>query len=221
MLDLLNRIGEILGAEKNDAQLDKYLDQVRESYAGTNRQFIRYQVATISSLVAYHLIVYGGATFTPVGGVQLTDSSLFRQTFLVFPSALLAASASVGYLRMLQREVYDYLTISRYRILAKTGLHEFRLPGDFILGLFILHIEGGRIGKIVSLVVATLSLFSFFIAPAVYILNESIRNVLIFGWYHWICVTATAISIILSVSSLIIIRLSHNVQVALSSKRLR
>src|SRR5216684_1266398 len=108
-VDLINRIRDVLAAESNDAQLDKYLDQLRDSYGITSRQFLRYQITIVFSIVAY-LIVYGGGTLTPVAGVQLTDSGLFRRTFLVFPAALLAASACVGYLRKIQRETYDFLT---------------------------------------------------------------------------------------------------------------
>jgi hypothetical protein len=120
-MDLFNRIRDVLAAEANDAQLDKFLADVRDSLTASNRQFLSYQALIIGSLVTYHLVKYGGSTGISVGGLQLTDTLLFQRVFLIFPAALLAASACVGYLRRLQREVFDFLSISRYRILAKTA----------------------------------------------------------------------------------------------------
>jgi hypothetical protein len=127
-VDVLKRIREVLSAETNDTQLDRFLSEVRDSLAGSSRLFLAYYGLTLGSVVTYHLVVYGGKTMISFSGVQVADTLLFRRVFLLFPAALLAATACVGYLRRLQREVFDFLTISRYPILGKTGLHELRLP---------------------------------------------------------------------------------------------
>jgi hypothetical protein len=214
-VDLINRIRDVLAAEANDAQLDKYLDQLRDSYTITNRQFLRYQITIISSIVGYHLIVYGGGTLTSVAGVQLTDVSLLRKTFLIFPAALLAAAACVGYLRRIQRETYDFLTISRHRVLAKTGLHELRLPGDHILGAFMLRIEGGWLGKITSWIITFLFVIAFVVGPTAYVIGECIENVSVFGLRDLLCVTASGVAITLCICGIVVIYLSGLIKTTL------
>jgi hypothetical protein len=212
-MDLFNRIQDVLAAEANDAQLDKFLTEVRDSLAASNRQFLSYQALIVGSLVTYHLVIYGGSTGISVGGLQLTDTLLFQRVFLIFPAALLTANACVGYLRRLQREVFDFLSISRYRILAKTGLHELRLPGDYILGLFILRNEEGLLGKVIGYIVATLSIAAFIIAPTVYVLTEAVKNLRFFGPNDILCLTASAVAIVLCACSLLIVLLGGLVKV--------
>jgi hypothetical protein len=207
-MNVLKRVEEILAAEPNDAQLDKFLSEVRDSLTASNRQFLQYSTLIVGSLVTYHLIVYGGSTAISLNGVQLRDTSLFRRVFLIVPAALLAAMASVGYLRRLQREVFDYLTISRYRILGTTGLHELRLPGDFIMGLFVLRELGGVSGKVISYVVISLCVLAFVFAPTAYVLAESVKNLRAFGPSDVLCLTASVGAIVVSACSFLIVLLA-------------
>jgi hypothetical protein len=203
-MDVLTRIREVIAAEPNDAQLDRFLTEVRDSLMVSSRQFLAYSALVVTSLVTYHLVVYQGTSVVSFNAVQVSDLSLFRRVFLVLPAALLAIMAAVGYLRRLQREVYDYLTISRYKVLGKTGLHELRLPADYILGLFVLRNEGGPIGKAVSNVVTYLLIAAFVFGPVVYIVNEAVANIHKFGAADLLCVIASAISIVLCLCSLVI-----------------
>lgn len=211
-MDVVKRISEVIAAEPNDAQLDKFLGEVRDSLATSSKQFITYSVLIITALVTYHLVVYEGASGVTFNSIQIKDASLFRRVFLVFPAALVAAKASVGYLRRVQREVYDYLAISRFRVLGQTGLHELRLPPDYILGLFVLGIEGGLLGKVVSTSVAFLSAIVFVIAPAAYIISEAAINVRMFGVSDVLCLFASVVAIALSVSGLVIVKLSGRIK---------
>ena len=88
-MDLLNRLESVISSAPNDVQLDRFLDDVRDSYENTNKQFNRYAVLLFVSIVIYYLIVSGGGKLTAFSSVQLNDASLFRRTFLVFPAALL------------------------------------------------------------------------------------------------------------------------------------
>lgn len=211
-MEVLKRIQEVLASEPNDAQLDKFLGDVRDSLVASSKQFIAYSALIITALVMYHLVVYEGASGLSLNSLQITNTSLFRRAFLVFPAAMVAAMAGVGYLRRVQREVYDYLTISRYRVLGKTGLHELRLPADHILGLFVLRSEGGLLGKVVSLTVALLSAFVFVIAPAAYIVSEATINLKMFGTSDPLCLAASGTAIILSVCGFIIVLLSGRIK---------
>ena len=214
-MDVLNRIQEVITSEPNDSQLDKFLGEVRDSLAASNKQFLTYSALIITALATYHLVVYEGASGVSFNSIQISNTSLFRRVFLVFPAALVAAMASVGYLRRIQREVYDYLTISRYRVLSKTGLHELRLPADYILGLFVLGIEGGLLGKVVSVSVGFLSAVVFAIAPAAYIVSEAIINLKMFGASDILCLFASGSAVALSVCGLLIIHLSGRIKVKL------
>lgn len=211
-MDVLSRIKEVITADPNDSQLDKYLGEVRDSLAASSKQFIAYSVLIITALVTYYLVVYEGASGVSFNSIQISNTSLFRRVFLVFPAALIAAMASVGYLRRIQREVYDYLTISRYRVLGKTRLHELRLPPDYILGLFMLGIEGGLLGKVVSDSVVLLSVVVFVIAPAAYIVSEAAINLRMFGISDILCLFASSTAIVLSVCGLLIVRLSGRIK---------
>jgi hypothetical protein len=210
--DVLERIGKVMEGEKKDEQLDKFLSDVRDSLETTSGHFLRYTTLIVTSIVTYHLVVYGGVKVVAFGGVQLTDTSLFRRIFLIVPSALLAAMAGVGYLRRFQREVYDYLSVSRYRILGETGLHELRIPGDYTLGLFVLSIEGGWTGRIVSYVVISLVATAFTIGPTIYVIQEACTNIWLFGVKDDVCTTASTISVILCLCSFIVVTLSTRIR---------
>lgn len=211
-MDVLERIKEVINSDPNDSQLDKFLVEVRDSLAASSKQFITYSALIITALVTYHLVVYEGASGVSFNYIQISNTSLFRRVFLVFPAALLAAMASIGYLRRVQREVYDYLTISRYRVLGRTGLHELRLPADYILGLFVLGIEGGLLGKVISKTVAFLSVVVFALAPAAYIISEAVINLRIFGTFDILCLFASGFAVALSMCSLVIIHLSGRIK---------
>ncbi len=211
-MDVLKRIQEVITSEPNDAQLDKFLSEVRDSLAASSKQFLTYSVLIITALATYHLVVYEGASGLSFNSLQIANTSLFRRTFLVFPAALVAAMAGIGYLRRVQREVYDYLTISRYRALGQTGLHELRLPADYILGLFVLRSEGGLLGKVVSITVVFLSAFVFVIVPVAYILSEATVNLRMFGTSDVLCLAASGAAIILSVCSFLIVLLSGRIK---------
>jgi hypothetical protein len=207
-LDLLERVRQILDEERNEAQLDKFLADVRESLASSNRQFLSYQALTIGALVTYYLVVYGKSTDVSVYGIAVHDASLFRRVFLVVPAALLAATSVVGYMRLLQRGVYDYLSISRYPIIGKTGLHELRLPSDFVLGFFVLRELGGFPGKIISYIVATLCLMAFVFGPITYVAMEAVKNIHIFGTSDLLCLTASIGAIVLVECALLVVLLA-------------
>ena len=211
-MNVLRRIQEVLSAEPNESQLDKFLGDVRDSLATSSKQFITFSILIITALATYHLVVYEGASGVSFNSIQVSNTSLFRRAFLVVPAALVAASASIGYLRRIQREAYDYLAISRYSILGKTGLHELRIPSDYILGLFMLRNEGGLLGKVVSLAVASLSIIVFAFAPAAYVISEAIVNVNKFGASDALCLLASMIAISLSVCGIVIVAISGRIK---------
>ena len=211
-MNILPRIKEVLADEPNDAQLDKFLGDVRESLATSNKQFISFSILVITALSTYHLMVYEGLSSFSVNSIQIVNTALFRRAFLVVPAALLGAMACIGYLRRCQRETYDYLAISRYRILGKTGLHELRLPSDYILGLFLLRTEGGILGKIVSSVIAFYSVMIFTVAPAIYIIRSAVENIAVFGLSDLLAVAASCTAIALSVCSLLVVWLAMRIK---------
>lgn len=176
-MDLLPKIRQVLESEPNEAQLDKYLADVKDSLASSNKQFLSFGLATLVALITYHLVVFEGAASQSFNGLPLSTSALLQKVFLVVPAALMCATSSIGFLRRCQREVYDYLTISRYRPLAQTGLHELRLPSDYILGLFYLKTEGGLVGGLLSGAVMFLVSLVFTFGPAIYIAQASGESV--------------------------------------------
>ncbi len=212
-MHILPRIKEVLAARPNEPQLDAFLHDVRDSLAASNRQFLSLATLTLSTLVVYQLVVYENGTGVSLLSVQISDASLFRRVFLVLPAALLSAGACVGYLRHCQREVYDYLTISRYRVLGRTGLHELRLPSDHVLGLFLVLTQGGKVGKIVAGVVAVSSFLAFVAGPVIYIVYESVKNVRQFGFTDPLGLAGSAIAIALTACALVITWLAMRVKV--------
>ena len=179
-MDIIRNIEEILGQEVNDEQLDKYLSDVRGSLEGSTKQFIAYQFLLLFLLLIYHLIVHEGWSIA-VSKIEVKDVLLFDKVFLIIPAAVFIMMASTGYLRFLQREVYDYLSISRYRVLGETGVHELRLPSSYVEGLFVLNNEGGFIGKIVSKIVSIILVIVFFFLPSIYLLLQVFNNYIQFG----------------------------------------
>ncbi len=203
-MDVLGRVRKVFAEERNDVQLDKFLSDVRDSLAGSNRQFLSYFALAVGSIVAYHLVVYGGSKSLSINGINLSDSELFRKVFLVVPAAVLAAQSGVGYLRRLQRETYDYLSISRYQILGETGLHELRLPGDYLLGYFILGIEGGVFGKIISRLSILLFSTIAHALPLAYIVIQSVTNLQKYGPNDAVSVAASGLALLLCAIAVVV-----------------
>lgn len=207
-MDVIKNINEIIESEPDDSQLDMYLSDVRESLGATNKQFISYQFLFLFTLVIYHLIVHEGWQDLSVGSIKVSDSSLFDQVFLVVPAGIFIIMSAIGYLRKLQREVYDYLAISRLRVLGKTGVHELRLPSNYILGLDILRHEGGAIGKFISHLSAWVLSFIFLIAPAIYMLTEAIGNLKQYGQTDPVSILILVLVLLSFISGLAIIKIS-------------
>jgi hypothetical protein len=206
-MNLFPRIKEVLEAKPDEAQLDKFLSDVRESLATSNKQFISLPLLAIATLVTYHLVVYKGGTITALSYVKVSNTTLFHRVFLVVPAALLAAASCIGYLRRCQREVYDFLAIGRCRILGKTGLNELRLPADYILGQNLLYIQGGVVGRILSTIMGSLAMTIFALAPAYYVVRSAYENIVVFGASDPLAILASCIAITLSVVSLLVIGL--------------
>lgn len=182
-MDVIKNIETILESNPDEKQLDQYIADIRESLTSTNKQFFAYQFSLFFTLILYHLIIHEGWKGISIGSVQISGNSLFDKAFLIFPAGILIVISSLGYLRRLQREVYDYLTISRLQILGQTGVHELRLPSNYILGLDILRREGGFEGKIISYVNMYIVAFVFIIGPATYMLIESMLNIKQYGFF--------------------------------------
>ena len=211
-VNILTRVRDGLAAERDDAQLDRFLSDVRDSLAVSNRQFLAYAALIVGSIVTYHLLVYGRGTAISFNGVQVTDRLLFRRVFLIVPAAFLAGMACVGYLRRVQREVFDFLAISRYRILGATGLHELRLPADHVLGLFVLRTQGGLLGKITSTLIATFSVAAFVFGPTAYVIWEAMKNISGFGLNDLLCLGSSVVAIALCVCGLIVLFLAGRIK---------
>lgn len=211
-MDIFARIEQVLAAEPNDIQLDKYLSDVRDSLETSNKLFIGYTFLIVTTLVTYHLVSYAGATGLTLNSVQLSDPSLFKRVFLVVPAGLLVAKASIGYLRRCQREVYDFLSLSRYRVIGHSGLHELRLPADYILGLFYLKNEGGQVGCAVSSIVIQISFCASTLAPVAYILCAAYLNVKVFSVADSLCLAASVLACILSICGLLIVWLAIRIK---------
>lgn len=214
MINLFPRIKEVLDSNPDEAQLDKFLSDLRESLSTSNKQFISFPLLAIAALVSYHLVVYEGGTITGLSYVNVPNATLFHRVFLVVPAALLAALSCIGFLRRCQREVYDFLTISRCRVLAQTELHSLRLPSDYILGSEWLYFNGGVIGKILSRLILVLGMTVFFLAPALYIIHASYSNIMVFGTSDTLAVAAACIAIVLSGASLLVIILAMGITAA-------
>jgi len=211
-MDIITSINKVLAAEANEAQLDKFLGDVRESLATSNRQFLSFSVLAITALVTYHLVAYEGASSVSLSAIKISDTALFRRVFLIVPASLLGAMSCIDYLRRCQREVYDYFAISRYRILGETGLHELRLPSDYLLGLFLLRNEAGALGKIISSLIAFLSVIVVNAAPAIYVVHAVVENIAVFGIADFLAVAASFMAIVLSGSSILVVWLAGRIK---------
>lgn len=210
-MDVLGKIRQVLDAQPNEAQLNDFLADVRDSIATSGKQFIRLQMLSMLALLSYHLVVHEGTTLS-LFDLPLSSSALLQRVFLVVPAALLSAASAIGYLRRCQREVYDYLSISRFRALGQTGLHELRLPSDYILGLCYLRDQGDLAGKALSHLVASLSIVVFALGPVIYVVYESLENIRRFGAQDWLAIFASLVAILLSLASILIIVISSRIR---------
>lgn len=201
-MDLLPKIRQVLEHEPNEAQLDKYLADVKDSLAASNKQFLNFGLATLVALITYHLVVFEGATSQSFQGLPLSTSIFLQKVFLIVPAALMCAMASIGFLRRCQREVYDYLAISRYRPLAQTGLHELRLPSDYLLGLFYLRVEGGVVGRMLSGFAVFFISLVFTAGPAIYIAQASGISVARHGLGDPLALSGAIVAVLLAGASL-------------------
>lgn len=211
-MDLLPKIRAVIESNPDSEQLDKFISDVREGLSASGKQFIAFQLAAITGLVFHYMFFYEGAKAANFQGLPITDSPMLQKAFLVIPSALLCASASIGFLRRCQRELYDFLSISRFRVVGQTGLHELRLPSDYILGLFYLKTEGGLAGKLLFFLVGLPFAVTFTVAPSVYIAHSVGENLARFGLSDPVVLAAGVVAFILSAASLAIAVLAERIK---------
>lgn len=211
-MDLLARIRTIIDSKDLDDEIVRFLSDIRESLTASSKQFVAYKAFVAASLVTYHLVVYSEGTFS-FNSVEVSDRSLFQRVFLVVPAAFLCAQAAIGYLRRIQRETYDLLQIARCPRFGETGLHELRLPADYIVGLFVLRNEGGIVGRTIANVAAFLSFSVFLLGPAVYVAHEAMRNISIFGVNDALSLVISVTAVVLCISAVGIVALSGRVKV--------
>lgn len=208
-MNLYSRIISLLATPQGSAaELEAFLRELRDSIAASGKQFIAYPALIVAALTTYYFSTRLGSAVT-VNGIQLGDPTLIRRVFLVVPSALLTAFASVGYLRRMQRTVYEYVTLARNPGLHKSGFYLLRLPSDYIAGLYLLNTEGGGLGKLISIVVVVLTAWAFFLGPIAFILDESFENISYFGFNDLVCLTASSISVLLCFCAIVILQLSN------------
>lgn len=211
-MDLYSRINILLASRESSEQLDKFVDELRGSIAGSAAQFIAYPVLIVIALITYLFSTRLGASVS-FSGIQLADADVVRRAFLVVPAALLTAYSAVGYLRKSQRVVYEHIVLPRYMPLHKARLHNLRLPPDYMAGLFLIHEEGGRLGKVVSITVTLLIGLCFLLGPAAFIVIESIRNLVHFGISDLLSTAAAFVSILLCLCSVLIVHLTGSIKV--------
>jgi hypothetical protein len=211
-MNVLHKIQQVLDAEQNEAQLDKFIADLRDSLATSSKQFLSFNLLALAAVISYHLVVYEGVSIASFEGLPLSSSSLVQKVFLVVPAALLAAAAGVGCLRRCQREVYDYLSISRYRVLGQTGLHELRLPSDYILGLFYLKTQGGAVGAMLSFIVIFLVAGVFTVLPVVYIVRTSALSLARYGIEDTFALIGALAAALLATASLLIAFLASRIR---------
>jgi hypothetical protein len=211
-VNLYSRINLLLASPNTSRELDAFVSDLRDSIASSSKQFIAYPTLIIAALVTYYVATRLGTSVT-ISGVSLTDTSLIRRAFLVVPASLITAYTTVGYLRKMQRVVYEYIVLPRYPVLHKAKFHELRLPSDYISGLFLLHEEGGKLGKYISVIVTLLVAYAFLLGPMLFIVSESITNVMYFGTKDVICFVASFVSVLLCACSLIIVSLAGQLKV--------
>ena len=121
-MNLLQKIREVLEAEPNENQLDKFLADLRDSLAASNKQFLSLNLLALTAAVVYHLVVFEGVAIASFEGLPLAGSSLVQKVFLVVPAALLAAASGVGlHPHATNRANANHAAISRWMILMGRG----------------------------------------------------------------------------------------------------
>lgn len=211
-MDVIAKVKALYESNPDEKHLELFLSDVRDSLIKSDRQFMNLQVLLLIAVVTYYLVVHAGWEGISYGPVKISDKSLFQKVFLVIPSALFVMQTCIGYLRRLQREVYDYATISRCKILAELGLHELRLPSNYILGLDIMQFEAGIIGKMVSNIVTRIMIYAFVVGPAFYMISEALKNFGVFGTSDIVSSFSSILVIIMCCSGIIIIVLTARIK---------
>ena len=202
----------LLTSQNTSEDMDAFVRDLRENLVTSSKQFIAYPALMVAALVTYYAATRLGTSVT-VGGVGLSNATLIRRVFLVVPASFITANAAVGYSRRMQHIVYEFLTVPRYPALHKANLHPLRLPSDYISGLFLLHEEGGKIGKLISNMVIALTACAFLFGPIYFIVTESIANVDHFGLNDITCLVASSVAVLLCICSLITVLLSGSLKV--------
>ena len=211
-MDVIAKIKALYESSPDETHLELFLSDVRDSLITSNRQFMNLQLLLLIAVVTYYLVVHAGWEGISYGPIKISDKSLFQKIFLIIPSALFVMQTAVGYLRRLQREVYDYATIARCRIFGELSLHELRLPSNYIQGLDIMQFEAGIIGKMVSRIVSWIMIYVFVLGPAIYMISEATKNLGVFGTSDIISIISSILVVIMCCSGIIIIVLTGRIK---------
>lgn len=211
-MDVIAKVKALYESNPDEKHIEQFLSDVRDSLITSNRQFLNLQLLLLIAVTTYYLVVHAGWEGVSYGSIKISDKSFFQKIFLLIPSALFVMQTATGYLRRLQREVYDYAIIDRCKIFAELSLHELRLPSSYILGLDIMQFEAGFLGKIVSRIVAIIMIYAFVIGPAIYMIAEAIKNLGIFGISDIVSTIASILIIIMCGCGIIVVRLTGRVK---------
>jgi hypothetical protein len=109
--------------------------------------------------------------------------------------------------------VYDYLSISRYKALGKTGLHDSRLSPNYMLGVELMRNDGDELEGFVAYTLQTLFTAAVLMGPFFYIGYHAIINLYV-GISNWdvINCVVSIISIFLLPMGQLVIKLSGRLE---------
>ena len=178
--------------------------------------FLKTETLCVGSLVTYHLVVYGGVSTVSFSGIKLTDTKTIRRVFLILTAALLAVAACVGYLRRLQREVFDYLSIFRYRILGRDQgctSYAFQPITSWAFSSFV--IRGACLERSLAMLSCILKTWRLFNYTIIYI-GEAIRDLRIIEHNDLLLLVASGMKKILCVRNMIVEFLGGRTRIGLT-----
>ena len=150
-------------------RVDKFIDSVRDSLKSTNSKFGALTFLLVISILSYHFYVNGQMTEMSAFGLRIKDIALIKKWFLIVPSLVFLAGASIGYLRVYQQECIEWLLATYRPKEYKSGIYRLTFPSNYILGLDVLRRQKTKMAKFIATLASIPFITGSIIAPIWYI----------------------------------------------------
>lgn len=176
--DFLPRLLDISN-QLSDDDWNGLIADVKANIASSQKHFVNSYLAAASILAAHFFLSRQKVDSVSVLGNQISQSDGLSTLILTAGAVLLSLSVCSEYALRWYREIYDYGSTIKNRLLSRSGFHDFRVNVYNLSGIEILMHHGPKISRLVGVFYRLVTVFLLFTLPTGYLLTESYNAIIV------------------------------------------